>query len=151
MTQTLWIKGNKMRVEMTAEGQFGVYIWDWDTLTAYMYIPAQNTGMKTDLSQGPRPTMSLSATEWSKFILADPETVVVGTETIDGKVCLVVEGTGEQGEKLKTWMWEEYGFPIRFEGPGAEGKMIIEWKNIEFVDIPDDMFELPSGVQIVTQ
>jgi len=30
----------------------------------------------------------------------------------------------------------------------AEGKTTIEYKNIEFVDIPDSMFELPEGVQI---
>ena len=31
----------------------------------------------------------------------------------------------------------------------SEGKMIMEYKNIEFVDIPDSMFELPAGVQIM--
>jgi len=30
-----------------------------------------------------------------------------------------------------------------------EGMVIVEYKNIEFVDIPDSMFELPEGVEIM--
>ena len=29
-----------------------------------------------------------------------------------------------------------------------EGKTTMEYKNIEFVDIPDNMFELPAGAKI---
>jgi hypothetical protein len=150
MVQKVWVKGSKMRAEMTAQGQSVVTIVNLDTQTTYMYIPAQNMAIRADLrqGQGPRSTMSVSATEWSKLILTDPKTAVVGTETIDGKVCLLVEGADEEGKGLKTWIWQEYGFPIRMEWPIAEGKLIMEWKNIEFVNIPDSMFELPSGVQI---
>jgi hypothetical protein len=28
-------------------------------------------------------------------------------------------------------------------------KVVVEYKNIEFVDIPDSMFELPKGVKIM--
>jgi outer membrane lipoprotein-sorting protein len=50
--------------------------------------------------------------------------------------------------ELKTWVWKEHGLPIRMERPITEGKVIIEWKGIEFGEIPDSMFELPPGVQI---
>jgi len=148
MQMKVWIKGNKTRSEMTAEGQTAVIIMDWDAQVGYMYIPAQNMATKMDLSgqQEVRAVASMSALELSKFILAHPEAVAVGSETMDGKDCLVVEAGDEQG-KAKAWIWKEYGFPIRIDFLG----MISDFKNIEFVSIPDDMFELPSGVKIQEQ
>jgi outer membrane lipoprotein-sorting protein len=54
-----------------------------------------------------------------------------------------------EGTATKMWIWEEYAFPIRVEVTTTEGKTTIEYKNIEFVDIPDSMFELPAGVEII--
>ncbi len=161
MVQKAWVKGNRMRLEMTVEGQTAlVYIVDRDAKTMYMYSPAVNAAMKMNLYPGPAPMitqlasiiLSRSATEWVKSLLAT-NPVVVGTETIDGKPCLVVEFTSEQ-RKGKMWVWEEYGLPVRMELPipgTPGGTMILEWKNIEFVDIPDSMFQLPPGVQVQEQ
>ncbi len=147
--QKVWVKGNKMRIEMTEGGQSTVGILNLDTQTAYTYIPAQNAATKGDLrQQGARSLMSLSAMEWAKALQGYPSTTVVGSETIEGKVCLVVESGTQNAAELKTWLWKEHGLPIRMERPIAEDKMIIEWKSIEFGDIPDSMFELPPGVQI---
>lgn len=144
----VWVKGNKTRSEMTAEGQTAVIIMDWDAQVGYFYDPSQNMATKVDLSgqQQVGAIATMSATEWAKLILASPESVVVGSETVDGKDCLVVESAAEGG-KGKAWIWKEYGFPIRMDFPGT----LIEWKNIEFVSIPDEMFKLPSGVTIQEQ
>lgn len=153
MVQKVWVKGNKMRSEMTIEGQTVVIITDKDAQVAYMYDPSQNVATKMDLR--PQAVMSMmltintmSATEWAKFILATPELelVVVGSKTVDGKACLVVEITTKEG-KVKGWFWKEYGLPIRIDLLG----ILMEWKNIEFVSIPDSMFKLPSGVKIQEQ
>lgn len=152
MQMKVWVKGNKMRSEITAEGQTVVFIIDRDAQVLYFYDPSQNVWAKGDLpALGEGAVMSLmslltsmSGTEWSKLILAGPESVAIGSETIDGKACLVVEG--EEG-KVKVWIWKEYGLPIRMEFLGT----LIEWKNIEFASIPDSMFEPPSGVQIQQQ
>ncbi len=128
-------------MEFTAEGQTMVYLVDSDAKTMYTYIPAQNMAMKMDFSQAPE-----AATE--SLDLEGYNPVVIGTETLDGKVCLVVEYT-VQGIKTKSWIWKEKGFPIRMETATPQGTMVMEFKNIEFVDIPDSIFELPAGVQIV--
>ena len=148
MTQKMWLKGSKMRIEVTVSGQATVIILNFDTQMVYTYIPAQNMATKADLPQGSRTMMSLSAMEWSKALLGYPSTVVLGTEAIEGKVCLVVESGTENVKELKTWIWKEYGIPVRMERTITEGKMIIEWKGIEFGEIPDSIFELPPGVQI---
>ena len=112
----VWVKGNKMRSEATYEGQTGVIIIDRDAQVAYMYDPSQNVWTKADLSgQAVMSMMTMSATEWAKFILSDPtKLVVIGSETVDGKACLVVESTDGEG-KVKAWFWKEYGLPIRME------------------------------------
>jgi outer membrane lipoprotein-sorting protein len=141
MTAKAWLKKTKMRTEITAGGITMVQLVDMDAKTAYMYDPAQNVAMKIDLSQ------TLEAPTTSVAGIERYEPVVTGTETVDRKVCLVVEYTAE-GVKTKSWIWKENGFPIRMEAPDTEGTWVVEYKNIEFVDIPDSMFELPAGVQI---
>jgi len=128
-------------MEFTAEGQALVYLIDSDAKTMYAYIPAQNMAMKMDFSRAPE-----AATESLDLEAYNP--VAIGTETLDGKVCLVVEYTVQE-VKAKSWIWKEKGFPIRMETASPQGTMVMEFKNIEFVDIPDSMFELPAGVQIL--
>lgn len=73
---------------------------------------------------------------------------VVGTETIDGKVCLVVEYT-IQDTSIKMWIWQEHGFPLRVVTVTDQDTPTINYTNISFANIPDSEFELPAGVQIV--
>lgn len=142
MTQKIWVKKNKMRTETTQEGETVIILMDIDAGTMYMYIPAQNIAMKIDFD----PTTKSAMEEVKSIPNYNPE--IVGTESIDGKVCLVVEYTVEEAT-TKVWIWEEHGFPIRMEMTTTAGKTTVEYKNIEFVDIPDSMFELPSGVQVI--
>jgi outer membrane lipoprotein-sorting protein len=142
----MWRKGNKTRMQGTFEGQNMVYLIDADKQSAYMYLPSQNTAMKTAFTKaqgisGESPTeQSGSLTEYN------PTTV--GSEVVDGKNCLVVEyDTGT--ENVKMWLWKEYGLPIKTESTTAQGTSAVELKNIEIGDISDSMFELPSGVQVI--
>lgn len=115
---------------------------DYDQGIVYMYMPDENMAMQMPLTQAPE-----SAVEEAQSV-ADYDYTVIGTETMDGKVCLVVEYTVEQAT-AKMWIWKEHGFPIRIETTTVEDKTVIEFKNIEFTDIDDSMFELPPGVQIM--
>ena len=103
---------------------------------------AQNTATKMPY---PPPT---------KTAMQDAESItnynpkVVGTATIDGKDCLVVEYI-VNGEPTKMWLWQDYGFPLRVETTVPAGINIVESRNIDFTDIPDSVFELPQGVQLI--
>ena len=125
---------------MTVEGQLVVTLMDMDAHTMYMYYPDQNMAMMMTYE----PTES--AIDEAQAI-SDYNPTIIGHETLDGKVCLVVEYTVE-GATATMWIWEQHGFPIKIEMTTTEGTVIIEYKNIEFVDIPDSMFELPEGVEI---
>jgi outer membrane lipoprotein-sorting protein len=140
-TTKIWYKGNKMRMEMDMEGETAVILSNMDTMTMYMYYPDQNMAMK--VTYDPQDT-ALDETEG----ITDYNPTILGTETLDGKVCLVVQYTYE-GITTKMWIWKQYGFPIRAEVTSDEGLMVMEYKNIEFTNIDDSMFVLPDGVEIV--
>ena len=131
---------------MSAEGQTVINLIDFDAMTMYMYNPAENVAIQMDLSG-----FEELATEESEGIL-DYNPTIIGTETLDGKVCLVVAYTYTDSQgvevKVKQWLWKEHGFPIRMETTRQGQTSIMEMKNIEFDDIPDSTFELPEGVQV---
>ena len=142
VTSKQWVKGNNMRTEITAEGQKMITIMNGDKQEMYMYFPEQNMAMKMDFSEAPE-----SAVEEAVSI-EDYNPTVIGTETIDGKLCTVVEYVAPEGS-AKMWLWQKHGFPVRMEMTAPEGTSRIDWKNIEFDDISDDKFELPAGVEIM--
>lgn len=146
ITVKFWLKGYKLRWEGIYEGKNVVYLIDENKQEAYTYIPAQNLAIKMNFGEI-KETIGESPTEQSGSIM-DYNPVILGTEVLDGKTCLVIEYTNEIGE-TKIWIWVRYGLPIRTETTTIKGTTVAEIKNIEFVDIPDSMFELPAGVQLM--
>jgi outer membrane lipoprotein-sorting protein len=142
MTMEMWVEGNKIRAEMDQQGQTIVMLIDYDEGVAYMYMPAENFAYEMPLGQAPE-----SAVEQAQAV-ADYSPHIIGTETMDGKVCLVAEYTIGQAS-VKMWIWKEHGFPIRIESTAPEGKTVTEFQNIDFADIDDSKFELPAGVEIM--
>ncbi len=143
VTTTTWVKKNKARSEMSAQGITSVVsLFDVDAKVMYMYMPDQNMAMKQSLN----PAMSPLPQDAGSIETYAPK--IVGTETIDGKACIVIEYTPDQAV-TKMWIWKDRGLPVKAEIPSAEGKTIVEYKNYDFSDIPDSMFDLPPGVQII--
>jgi len=145
-TVKMWREGKKMRMEGNFDGKNMVYLVDTDKQLAYMYFPAENTAMKMSIGKV-QESIGESPTEQSGSVM-QYNPVTLGTETLDGKKCLVIEYTMETG-KTKSWVWEKYGLPIKTESTTNEGIHLVELKNIEFGGISDSMFELPTGVQIM--
>ncbi len=135
------MKGTKFRMEMDIEGQKVVYLIDATAMTMYMYYPDQNMAMKVTYEEPE------SAVDESEAVM-DYNPVVVGHETIDGKACVIVEYNVE-GTQTRMWVWEQYGFPIRVVYTDSNGTVTINYKNIDFGNIDDSVFELPAGVQIM--
>jgi outer membrane lipoprotein-sorting protein len=141
----IWFKQEKIRAEVTEQGQTLVTIANLDTQVAYLYYPAMNVAYQMDFEEAP------------ELPLADAQSIpeyeyqIIGTEIVDGKECLVVEySVPAEQTTVRMWIWEEYGFPIRAEMTTSAGTTIAEFRNLDFGDIPDSMFELPPGVQIMS-
>jgi len=119
-----------------------ISIVDLGAHVMYQYFPDQNLAYRMAYNQPE--TTALTETQ----SIPDYDYTELGTETMDGKVCLVVEYS-YGGVTAKMWIWKQYGFPIRVETTTAEGTTVVEYRNIDFGDIPDNMFQIPAGVQIV--
>jgi len=146
ITEKMWVKGSKFRAETKVGEQPAVLIIDSSTQTMHVYAKEQNRTLKTavrpeDGVEGFTPAGMAKSLRESKL-------TVVGTEVIDGKVCLVLEGTEEKDYNFKVWLWKEYGFPVRLELPEPKGKVILEWKNIKLGNVSDNMFVLPAEVEV---
>lgn len=142
MTTTVWLKDQKMKTKTTSEGQTIINILDQEDQTMYTYMPDQNMAFMMTYDQAQ--TSPIDDTQ--NINQYNPQNV--GTETIDGKVCMVVEYT-VQDTSITTWIWKEYGFPVKVLSVTAQGTTTIEYKDIDFTNIPDSEFQLPDGVQIM--
>jgi len=140
----IWFKQDKIRTEVTEQGQDLIMIANFDTQVAYLYYPAMNMAYQMDFEQAAALPLADAQS------IPDYEYQIIGTEILDDKECLVVEYTvpAEQ-TTVKMWIWKEYGFPIRAEMTTSAGTTIAEYRNLDFSDIPDNMFELPPGVEIM--
>jgi outer membrane lipoprotein-sorting protein len=146
VTVKMWVKNQtKIRAEMTAEGETVIIISDMNEGVMYMYYPSQNMAMKMTTDTGT--TFDDPFEDLGDMLDYNPD--IVGTETFDGKPCMVVTydmpGTGT----VKAWIWTEYGFPLKIETTTSEGTMTVVFTNMSFDPIDDSMFELPAGVQIM--
>ncbi len=142
--QTVWAKANKIRTEMTTGGEKMIVLVDRDAGVVYTYLPDENMAIRQSLDD----TAPSSATDAIQSA-EEHAPRVIGTETLDGKRCLVVEYSGDD-EVVKMWIWEDTGFPLRQEIAITDGKVVIEYKNYDFSQIDDSVFELPAGVEIIT-
>lgn len=145
MTGKFWIKGEKIRTEFESPDGAGTMVNIMNNKEAFMVMESQGIATRLDISQfneadnTPKDAMK---------DLAEEDAKLIGKETIDGKKCLIYESKTAE-ESYKAWIWEEYGVPVKVETTAADGKAVIEFKNIAIKDIPDSMFELPAGVQVM--
>ncbi len=142
----VWLKGKKLKTEMVIEGHRVVYLMDSEEQIAYAYSPEENMAVKMNFADVQAGEEGYSAVVDEPESVVSSDSVIVGREVMDGKNCLVIENSTKTE---KGWIWEEYGLLIRMELTTDEGIDITEIKNIEFGDIPDSIFELPAGVQIM--
>jgi len=143
-TTRVWVKGSKMRTESTVEGETVIMILDQDSETMYMYMPEQNMAMKIafDTSQ-----VEDSVVDEAEGITAH-NPVIIGTETLDGKVCLVIEYSDEN-ISTKSWIWKEKGLPVQMVMTTPQGNSTIKYQNYDFSTIDDSVFTIPEGVEII--
>lgn len=158
---TVWRKGNLERKESEIKGMKLIVFTLKDGI--YNYMPGQKMAMKQPLPEVKPQPMEAKPEEKVKV----PEPKKIGEEKCDDKLCEVYEQelttkdekTGEETKfKTKCWFWKEKKIALKTitttEGKDEKGKIttiIIEniYKNIDFKDIPDSVFALPEGTQIM--
>lgn len=146
-----WIKGTRMKHEMTMNDETAISIFDtakgeYITYSEGMDMATRTTYDPQDESRlGPYgPPSSYSDT----FEDALSSMKIVGTETYDGHKCKVIALFEEDGQEAgKMWVSEKYGIPLRIVD--ETNGITIEYKNLKVGSISDDVFELPPGIEIM--
>ena len=151
MTNKVWSTETMERMDSTIMGTKSIMIIDKEAMVMYMYDPDENTAMRMDMD----PDNTAGSPQSFEEIVEEYNPTVIGTETIDGKKCTIIQYevvTDDVTVTQKAWIWQVYGFPIKFEMTstigGSSVTTVIEMKNIEFGPIDDSIFELPAGVDI---
>jgi len=145
----VWIKSPYMRIESTSEESTIKMIWHPNEV--YEYHESQDKYVKLS-----REDMESQFSEWSfeelaREIKLNPTLKELGTETIDGKLTTIIEFS-ESSEEIpvtqKMWIWNEKGIPLKREGTvkigGTTTTTSFEYRNFNFEDIPDRVFEVPQ-------
>ncbi len=147
----VWQKGTKVRVEMKDDLEGTIVVLDLIDRGGWVYVPEINMAIIID----PEIYMGEIENITGADILYDP--VVLGSEIVDGFDALIVRHTVYGTADLEHY-WVEYEVTQWFAKDHAlllkaeidrEGEMTeIKISDIEFVDIPDEKFQLPAGVEI---
>ncbi len=144
----MWVQGEKVKHETTAQGQKIIMIFDGNIFYSYnpdesMAIKFTNDDMQGDSKEIDTP---LDFTEEAS------DELITELETVDyeGFRCrvLIVKEKGSKDE-VKMWVREDCGIPVRVEATDANGiKTVMEYRNLKVGALPAGTFELPKGVQV---
>jgi len=141
-TMKEWVKGDKLKMEMTIEGTTTIMIFNGQDM--YMYYPDENYAMKMTFGEDDTYSSALDETE----SMGDYDPILVGSEMVDGKDCYVFEYSAE-GAGTKMWLWKQYGLPVKMTMTDSSGTTTMLYKNYSFNNIADSEFELPAGVEVI--
>ncbi len=136
MTSEVWQKAGKTKTQTSVMEQTVITYTDYDAQKMCTCFEATGC-MGMDFSQAPPDPVEQSMT------IEQYQPTILGSETINGKDCLVFEWTVE-GVHSKWWVDKDSGWPVRVETTAPQGTTVIEYTDVEFVDIPDSEFVFPA-------
>lgn len=142
-TVEVWLERDRIRTETDIASQ-GVTVLIVDFAAGVQYVYLVDMAVAYRMTYDDPVITIISETQSVPYY----NPTVLGTETVDGKSCLVIE-FDDGLAMIKMWLWKEHGLPVRTERTTDEGTTIIEFKNFDFSDIPDEMFEVPPDVEII--
>ncbi len=141
---TFWIKNTKMKMEMTVEGMTSITIINGETEEAFMYMPSENMAVRVPFDTSEEQLVE----QPSDFLDYDESLLEMGESVVyNGIECQKITVTGDS--PITMWVHKELGIPIRVEMSMNGDTMAWEYQNISTDPIPDEVFELPDGVNII--
>jgi len=143
VTQLVKLEDGEMaRAKVITEGDEWMLV-DRTESVIYAYSPEMETAMKMPMEGGEGEGTEMPTIDVDSF---DPAVPIVGSETIDGTDCWVMDTTLKQEEKeSKVWVGKEDGLLRQVEAEGEVVKFTYDKINA----VPDSEFELPEGIEIM--
>lgn len=144
-TGKVYIKDNKMRMEMDTPGGKAINLMDIDTGSMQMFQPAQKMYFEMKA-----PKAGVVTTEETLAQIADKKHL--GTEKVNGQQCDKYEITYHDRSlgKMTQWFSKELNYPVKIIYNGPQGESVMEYKNIKQGKIDSSLFRIPPGYQKMT-
>jgi hypothetical protein len=138
----IFVKDTKYRLELGRGQEAVVILVDLQTDQTTVLVEAEKTYMTIANSSGrSRMNNPFESARQLRRRAAEKE---AGEDRVDGVACrkliLVMEGQ----EIMSIWESEKYGFPMRVQSPGDEGR-VAELKNVHEGPVSDSLFRIPEG------
>ena len=135
----VYIKGNKMRMEMETPAGKSVNLMDTETGLMQMLHPAQKMYFEMQA-----PEAGVVQTDEALAKIADKKPV--GTEKVNGHKCDKYEIIYHDRSLGKTTQWfsKRLNYPIKTVYKGPQGEMVMEFKNIKEGRLDSSLFKIPS-------
>jgi outer membrane lipoprotein-sorting protein len=145
-TGKLYFAGQKVRMEMNAQGHDSIMISDQSRKVAYFVMTQQKMYMEMSTDKpGPR-----RGPDWQAYDVANPcKTMAdttcekIGTEVVDGRLCNKWKFTSTSSSRT-VWVDQKTGIPIKtLMSDGTT----MELTNIKEGPQSAGLFEVPAGYQ----
>jgi len=135
----VYLKGEKLRQEFSMGGGKSINIARPDKQVTWVIMPAQKFYVEMPLEETDEAKTMRMPKDKTKMKL-------VGTETVNGyetdKYETVIKSNGKT-MKFDLWVAKKLGVPIKMVS--KDGSYSMEYLNIKEGNVPDSVFEVPSG------
>jgi len=138
----VYIKGNKMRMEMETPAGKSINLMDIGTGLMQMLQPEQKMYFEMQ-----SPEAGVVKTDEALDKIADKKHV--GTEKVNGYKCDKYEIIYHDRSlgKMSQWFSKKLNYPIKIIHNGPQGEMVVEYKNIKQGKVDSFLFEIPPGYE----
>jgi hypothetical protein len=138
----IYVKDTKYRLELGRGQEAVVVLVDLKAEQTTVFVDAKKMYMTIPNSSG-RSRMN-NPFESARQLRRRATEKKAGEESVNGvpcrKIILVMEGQ----EIMSIWESEKYGFPMRVQSPGGDGRL-AELKNVREEPVSDGLFRIPEG------
>jgi hypothetical protein len=145
MTGKIFIKGDKIRRDMSMQGMSQSMIMRLDKKLVWTLLPDQKMYMESKtIRELDKPLVEAEAKK-------EAEVVKLGKETVNGYVCEKVQYIFHDKAKGKatTWVAEKLAYPIKMVVDSPQGSMTSEIRDIKEGGVADSLFEVPPGFSLM--
>lgn len=144
MKGKIYVKGEKMRMDMTMEGEKTSTITRIDKKIVWIIKHEDKMYMEMPSMVG---TLQAGKVDEDLKKIADKKKV--GTEKVNGYKCdkyLITYKDKSMG-KMTQWISKKLNYPIKMVYHSSYGDMYTEYKNIKEGKVKDSVFEIPKGYE----
>lgn len=142
-----WLKGNKMKIDTTVNGQRLISIFDLLKGEVISYMPGENMAMKTSEEEY-QGLDNITPIDYIDQLNKD-QFVLVGTEKVNGMECQVIQ-IASGTSLFKQWISIDHGIVIKVEENHDGQTTVLEYKNLKVGpgSVADDIFTVPQDLEI---